>query len=162
MPHRHGSFTHEARWPAVVVGAGPAGLVTAIALARAGIRTLVVEEHEQPHPHPRATVASVRTMEILRSWGLEQTVRAAGDDVEFRMFFTPTLARVAEGTAREVGYPTRAQSEQASPTFPACIAQDALERILIEHLRTLPAATLLTGSTVESVEQDANLSLIHI
>ena len=59
----------------LVVGAGPAGLIAAITLARYGIECLVVDRRSAPSPLPRATALSVRTMELLRAWGLEDEVR---------------------------------------------------------------------------------------
>ena len=53
----------------LVVGAGPAGLVAAITLARYGSRTLLVEKRRRISTLSRALVISTRTMEILRSWG---------------------------------------------------------------------------------------------
>jgi putative polyketide hydroxylase len=138
--------------PVLIVGAGPAGLVAAITLARAGIETLVVERRTQVSDLPRATGVSTATMELLRSWGLEEQVRAAAVDVEWQALATTTLADAAAGTAVEVGYPTRAQSAVVSPTRPACIPQDALEPILQEHLATLPCARLRRGVEVIAVE----------
>src|SRR4029453_1211355 len=62
--------------PVVIVGAGPAGLVAAAPLARNGIASLLVERNPGLSPLPRATSGSTRTMELLRSWGLEDEVRA--------------------------------------------------------------------------------------
>jgi putative polyketide hydroxylase len=138
--------------PVLIVGAGPAGLVAAITLARAGIETLVVERRTQVSDLPRATGVSTATMELLRSWGLEEEVRAAAVDVEWQALATTTLADAAAGTAVEVGYPTRAQSAVVSPTRPACIPQDALEPILQEHLATLPCARLRRGVEVIAVD----------
>jgi choline dehydrogenase-like flavoprotein len=66
--------------PVVVVGAGPAGLMAAVALAGHGIECLVVERRREPATLPRATAISTRSMELLRSWGLEEEVRAGGAD----------------------------------------------------------------------------------
>jgi putative polyketide hydroxylase len=138
-------------WPAVVVGAGPAGLVAAITLARAGIQVLVLNKQTTVFSHPRATVVSLRSMELFRSWGLEDEILAGGDDVEWRMLVAPTLAMAGTGELIEVGYPSRSESAQLSPTRPAAVPQDHLEKILLNYLRSLPSAHVEFGITVEDV-----------
>lgn len=51
----------------LVVGAGPAGLTTGIALARHGVDVLVVDRHAGTSPFPKATGISTRTMELMRT-----------------------------------------------------------------------------------------------
>ncbi len=135
----------------MVVGAGPAGLVAAITLARYGVECLIVDRRRAPGPLPRATVISTRTMELLRAWGLHDEVLRGGDDVEWLLLLCATLSEVAEGRAVEVGYPTRAQSALISPTAPACVPQDHLETVLLDHLRSLPSARVELGVSVEDV-----------
>ena len=65
----------EEHAPVVVVGAGPAGLTAAIALARGGTETLLLERRAHTSRAPRANVVSTSTMELMRSWGLEERVR---------------------------------------------------------------------------------------
>ena len=64
--------------PVVVVGAGPAGLFTALTLARQGVHVSVLDKRASVSPLPRAVGVSLRQMELLRAWGLEPAVRAGG------------------------------------------------------------------------------------
>ena len=137
--------------PVLVVGAGPAGLSAAIALARLGVPTLLVERRRDLSSLPRATVVSTRSMEIFRSWGLEDRMRAGGVHVEWMPWACRTLADAAAGSAHAVGYPTREQSAVLSPTGPACVPQDHLEPVLLAHLRSLPAAEVELGAEVVEV-----------
>jgi 2-polyprenyl-6-methoxyphenol hydroxylase-like FAD-dependent oxidoreductase len=131
--------------PIVVVGAGPAGLAAAVSLAQHGIEVLLAERRASGSELPRATVLSVRTMEMLRSWGLADRVLAGGVDVELSMLEIPTVARADEGLRIDVGYPSQAQSAMVSPMSPACVPQDHLEAVLLEHLATLPTANVVRG-----------------
>src|SRR5512132_1910128 len=138
----HGHVAEGDVWPVIVVGAGPAGLVAAITLARAGIQILVLNRRTALLTHPRATVVSLRSMELLRSWDLENEIRAGGDEVEWRMLAASTLSQAAFGDLIDVGYPTTRESANLSPTRPAAVPQDHLETVLLNHLRSLPAACL--------------------
>jgi len=57
--------------PAVgIVGGGPCGLMTALLLARAGVRCVVFEKKPGISTHPKAMGVSRRTSEIYRQLGL--------------------------------------------------------------------------------------------
>ena len=137
----------------VVVGAGPAGLVTAIMLATQGIDVLLIERRSATSDLPRAVGVTLRQMELFRSWGLEQRLRAGGDDVELALLETVTAVDAGHGTARDLNVPKRSQSEVVSPTAPARVPQDHLEAVLMDHLATLPSATIRRGTEVTGVTQ---------
>ena len=143
---------HPMNFPTVIVGAGPAGLAAAIALGRRGVESLVVDRRLERSSMPRATTISTRSMELIRSWGLEDEVRAGGVEVEWLMWESPTLADAASGVPIEVGLPTRAQAALISPTAPACVPQDHLERVLLDHLRSLGSARVELGTALAGLE----------
>jgi putative polyketide hydroxylase len=138
--------------PVAVVGAGPAGLAAAITLAGLGIETLLIERKSDLSSLPRATAMSTRSMELIRSWGLEDEVRAGGVDVEWLQWRCWTLAAVRDGEAIPTSFPTREQSPLISPSGPACVPQDHLEPVLLDHFRSLPAARVALGTEVLGVD----------
>jgi putative polyketide hydroxylase len=137
--------------PVLVVGAGPAGLAAAIELARHEIPCLLIERRTTLSSHPRATVLSLRSMELMRAWGLEADVRALSAEVDYRLLEAETLADAASGTPLVVGYPSAEQSRMLSPTTPGCVAQDDVEPVLLEHLRAEPYARAELGTELTGV-----------
>jgi 2-polyprenyl-6-methoxyphenol hydroxylase-like FAD-dependent oxidoreductase len=138
----------------IVIGAGPAGLTTAVTLARLDVDVVVAERRTRPSELPRAVGISLRQMELLRSWGLEQAVRAGGDDVELVLLEAVTLADAATGIRHDINVPSRAQSAVISPTTSARVAQDHLEAVLADHLVSLPSAELRRGVEATVISQD--------
>ena len=139
--------------PVLIVGAGPAGLATALTLARHGVESLLVERRTELSSLPRATVVSTRSMELMRGWGVEDQVRAVAiDDIEWLLWECRTLAESASGSPLVAGLPTRAQSAALSPVEPECVAQDELEPVLLQRLRELGHARVELGTEVESVD----------
>ena len=122
---------HVEESPVLVVGGGPAGLAAATELARHGVPVVLVERRTVLSSHPRATVLSLRSMELMRGWGLEGQVRERSADVAWSMLETETLAEAAGGSVIEVGYPSAEQSRVLSPVEPACVAQDEVEPLLL-------------------------------
>jgi 2-polyprenyl-6-methoxyphenol hydroxylase-like FAD-dependent oxidoreductase len=141
--------------PVVIAGAGPAGLVAAITLARHGVGSLLVERNPALSPLPRATGVSLRTMELLRSWGLEEQVRAGQLDLGFTTGFSTSSLASPEGVPLKVGFPDLDQAAAHSPTLPAAVPQDHLEPVLLGHLRELPGTEVRFGTELAAFDQDA-------
>jgi putative polyketide hydroxylase len=138
----------------LVAGAGPGGLVAGITLARYGIDVLVIDKRQGLSGLSRALTISTRGMELMRRFTLEDAIRAGAADVKIRAWVTPTLAS-GEGTEMPLGYPSDAEALLASPTRPAWVPQDHHEPILVEHLRSMPTATVRFGCELCEVAQDA-------
>jgi putative polyketide hydroxylase len=123
------------RVPVLIVGGGLAGLSAALFLGHHGIGSLLVERHRTTSIHPRARGLNVRTMELLRGVGLEETVRAAGADLKdnqdilfFETFDQPPFQRVLEAREDE---PTL----RVSPATECMCPQAILEPILLAEAR---------------------------
>jgi 2-polyprenyl-6-methoxyphenol hydroxylase-like FAD-dependent oxidoreductase len=148
--------------PVRIVGAGPAGLTAACALARLGVETLVVDRRAEMSSLPRATSVSTRSMELFRSWGLEDEIRAGGVDVEWQLWTCRTLAESAGGMAIPIGLPTREQSTMISPSSPACVPQDHLEPVLLRHLLNQGGKAELGVETIDvQLDEDGAVATLR-
>lgn len=137
----------------LVVGAGPAGLVAGITLARYGIKVLVIDKREGVPALSRALVISTRGMELMRRWGLESAVRAGAPDVVPRAWVTETLG-CGEGTEMPLGFPSDEEAAVVSPSRPAWAPQDHHEPILLAQLREMPGVTVRFGCELTVLVQD--------
>jgi putative polyketide hydroxylase len=147
---------HTEETPVLIVGAGPGGLTAAATLARYGIDFLLVERRPELSSLPRATGVSTRTMELMRSFGIEDAVRQGGDDVMWMQSMCESLARVDSGQLVPTGFPSREQCSLISPSAPACVPQDHLEPVLLEHIRSTGVGQVELGCELIDLEQRAD------
>lgn len=129
----------------VVAGAGPVGLVAALALARAGVAVALLEKRDALNAASKASTFHPPTLEILAALGVLDEVIAQGEVVRRIQYRTPdgpfaefSMSDLASRTA----YPFRLHLEQARVT-PAMLARFA----------AMPGARVLLGTEFAGVEQ---------
>ena len=135
--------------PVLVVGAGVAGLVTAIGLARLGQRPIVVERGRGVTPAPRGNVLGTRTAEVLRAWSLEDRVRAQAVDAVPALRSADTLADAGDVVDLAPG----GGPDVISPTTPVVVGEDVLESVLRAHLQAY-GVPVVSGLELASLRQD--------
>jgi putative polyketide hydroxylase len=128
-------------------------MVAGITLSCYGVPVLLLEKRVEIAKLSRALVISTRSMELFRSWGLEDLIRRGAADVEPCGWRTAALAS-RDGVEVPIGAPTSDEARAISPTRPACAPQDHLEPILLAHLRGFETADVRFGGELVSVDQD--------
>jgi 2-polyprenyl-6-methoxyphenol hydroxylase-like FAD-dependent oxidoreductase len=146
----------QAEVPVLIVGGGPTGLSASLLLSRHGVRSLLVERHPDTSVHPKARGLNVRTLELLRAWGLEQAVRAAGSELNRALdvvwaatMVSPETKRVPYGGAGE-------RQATDSPTTSAGCTQDRLERILLEAAHSYGVGELRFCQELTELSQEGD------
>ncbi|WP_432826724.1 FAD-dependent monooxygenase [Dactylosporangium sp. CA-092794] len=141
----------ESPVPVLVVGAGPVGLSCALLLARHGIASTVIERGDATHGHPKARGVRIRTMELLRQWGLEPALRAQSLPQGVAGFIYCDSLCGAEAARSEA---MESVAGPFSPTSSLRVAQDAVQETLLAAVRAEPLITLLLHHELIGVDQD--------
>jgi 2-polyprenyl-6-methoxyphenol hydroxylase-like FAD-dependent oxidoreductase len=148
--------TTTAEVPVLVVGGGPTGLITSLLLARNGIQSMLVERHPGTSVLPRATGVNVRTMEILRSLGLEDEVLSKSPDTR-GMDYIAEMDVLGGPVVDRTPYPNAIDPDApgAPSPSPFCfISQDELEPLLLAELWSRPEVTVAFNTQLTGFRQD--------
>ena len=138
--------------PVLIVGGSLVGLSTALFLAHHGVPSLSVERHSGTAIHPRAGHFQLRTLELLRSVGLEEIVRRTSEESYFPNGGISAMESVRTGEIAVYVADLNDGVQEFSPSRRLFVAQDALEPILRERATQL-GATVRYGAEVGSVQQ---------
>jgi 2-polyprenyl-6-methoxyphenol hydroxylase-like FAD-dependent oxidoreductase len=133
----------------IVAGAGPVGLLTALKLARAGVRVTVVEALPHIGQWPRALVYHPPTVAALDQLGLLEDMKAVGvtkKDYQWRAVDGDILCKLDMSSI-----------EDKTPyAYNLHLGQHQLAAIVMAHLLREPGVEILWNHTVSAVAQTAD------
>ncbi|KIK52338.1 hypothetical protein GYMLUDRAFT_49956 [Collybiopsis luxurians FD-317 M1] len=126
--------THQSeKVDVLVIGAGPAGLMAAFALARAGVKVKIVDKRPIKVAAGQADGIMPRTVEVFKSYGLSDRLLREGQQLHVAAFYNPSNSggieltdRVPDVTATDTNFP-----------FEVTLHQGAIEAIFLDNMRDM-------------------------
>lgn len=143
--------TSAMRTPVLIAGAGPTGLVLALALARRKVAFRIIDAADGPGEHSRAMVVQARTLEFYRQFSLADQVVSAGVKVQHAH-----LRESRDGHSEEVLQIDFSDIGAGQSPYPFLLAypQDDHQRWLLQQLQQL-GVTVEWGVRLQGFKQDA-------
>lgn len=130
----------------VIIGAGPAGLVTALGLARQGAQVTIIDREDDILRWPRAMVYLPSTLKVLDEIGLlekAKSVAAWGYEYNLRFPLTGNIGRLDYHLI-----------EDLTPySFNLHFGQDILAEMILEEFLKLPGAEMRWKTSFDTLEQ---------
>ncbi|MER6948267.1 FAD-dependent oxidoreductase [Nonomuraea sp. NPDC000554] len=127
----------------LVVGAGPAGLTLATALAQQGVDAVLVDKADGPASTSRASVVHARTLEVLRAIGVSDELVSRGVTVpRFTVRDRDRILLTVPFDDLPTDFP-----------FTLLVPQDVTEQVLLDRLRNA-GGTVHRRHEVTAVDQD--------
>ncbi|HEY3505301.1 MAG TPA: FAD-dependent monooxygenase [Actinocatenispora sp.] len=121
--------------PVLIVGAGPVGLTTALALHRYDVPAVVVEKHPGTSVQPKARRFTFRTMEVFRSLGVADAVYAAAEGLAAHQAMRTGRTLADSEPLPPPPHVDYGSLAAISPEQSCLVAQDLLEPVLLREVR---------------------------
>jgi len=132
----------------IVVGAGPVGFLTALGLARRGIRVTLLEAESGINNAPRAAIYFPTTLEIIDKLGILEDAEAIGlPSTRFSMRFLDDGEVIYSDLSKTMPPGTKYDHNLH-------MGQHILAGVVYEHLKRLPNAKVLWNHKLVSLAQD--------
>lgn len=129
----------------IVVGAGPAGLSTALGLARQGVQVTVIDREPDVIGSPRAMVYLPSTLKAMDELGVLDEMRevaAVGHEYNMRFKRSGRIGRMDH----------RLVADLTPYAYNLHFGQDLLAHLLLRRLLALPGTAMRWHTTFESVQ----------
>ena len=124
----------------LIVGSGPAGLSSALALGTYGVPSILITKHSWVAPEARAHATNQRTFEVFRDLGIEREAlsKATPYTAMPNVVFCASLTGEEYGRKSSLGggFERHGEYMTSSPCEMCDLGQDLLEPILLENALT--------------------------
>lgn len=151
----HGSRNSEVEFDIIVVGAGPVGLLTALNLGKAGVRTLVLEAHHELLPTTRAVVYMPVILPALRDLGILDLVISHAflntEGVRWRSMSGEVLAHLPLGS-----------EDPADFSGVLLLGQQKMNELIMQELKKCPSVTVVFGRRCVGLEDHPQSERVSI
>ncbi|KAM5346072.1 hypothetical protein ACJ41O_009077 [Fusarium nematophilum] len=149
---------------ALIIGAGPVGLMTASVLAHYGVKSVIVERNREPTRWPKMDLTNARSMELLRKIGLAEGLRARGvpSSIPYTVLMSTGLSQNSAFTqwnhpsVDEYKKKIRAKNDGTQPLEPyQRVSQEIFETWMRDLCEESPLIDLLYEHKLDSITETA-------
>ncbi len=157
-------MTVELETQVLIIGSGPSGMVSALCLARAGIRSIIVERAASLSRHPKAHEVNGRSIEILNGLGFtEEELRAEASPPAdaARIMFCKTINEEL-GRIDLLADPKNADKYRRHLRFEQPylnLSQTELEKRMLSHVEQTPETQVLFEHEWEALEEEGESTI---
>lgn len=134
---------------ALIVGAGPVGLMTALGLAREGVSVTLIEAEDDIVYSPRAISYAWSILPALQLFGVLDDMIAAGHTVDDRCW------RIFK-TGETIVYNHDAVRDITDRPYSLTLGQDLLARVVLQHLKRYPNVSIHWGTKFVGLTQTSD------